>query len=461
MQAQHLTMSGRLLLAIFIVIYSIASYFGERNYGGDWASWNHVVGAIALIWYLKSCWKARREVVLTGFMQIYYSVGLLLSAAFVSGGMYMFEVAQYGDQNGIFWVVLAFFVAGFEAAGLGYRLGGLVHFGSGVKKLSRGTGKSLILLIIVASLVICAYVFVSYRGPVLLGVDRVTFWREIAPTYLSFVPTLVTQSFFFVAFFFLWSRRSGCKSWAPMVFLVAYILAGLFVLGQKFSLFILFITVWFALLPGIYPNFIFQRVHLFALLGALAFLVTSVLVSYSLQGQEAGFALARIALQAQVLWSVFDDPQAHNLWSGDWNCYFGCGKFANGIDFIMYRYLPFDLYSFYSEGGTILSGFMPALSILTMGLAASMLIHLLVSFVLGMLQRKLVSAISDKNLIYSFLLYKTHIGLTLIWFAAMETAIVGLIAVLLLICLYRLRFPSVKAKLKLSNPYSTVRIAAI
>lgn len=448
-----------MLLAVSIVIYSIVSYFCERNFQGDWANWNYVVGAIALACYLKSYYKTRREVVLTSFYQIVYFVGLLLSAALVSGGMYMLEIAEYGNQNGTFWVIVSYFVTGFEAVGLGYRLGGVFHLGLGTKRLSKGMSKALLLLITVVTLVICAYIFVSYRGPVLLGIDRVTFWREIAPAYLSFVPTLVTQSLFFVSFYFLWSRRKGDGSLLPKAILFAYVLAGLFVLGQKFSFFILFITVWLALLPGMYPNFTFKRTHVVISAWILIFLVISVLLSYLSQGRDAGFALARIALQAQLLWSVFDDPHGHNLWQLDWSCYFGCGQYASGIDFIMYKYLPFDLYKFYTEGGTILSGFMPALSILTAGIVASILAHLLVSFGLGVLQRKLVSAITDENLIYGFLIYKTYMGLLLVWFAAMETAIPKLIVTLLLIALYRLIFPVTKVAKKGPQIYHTEKIA--
>lgn len=441
MQVKHLTFSMRLTLAIALLCHSIASYYAERIYNGDWANWNHTFGAMGLFWYLRLFYKARRDVILTGFFQIYSSLGMLLSAAFVSGGMYMFEVAEFGNQNGIFWVLVLYFVAGLEANGLGFRAADYFHVGKPVQKPSKITGRLLILCITLATLVISAYVFINYRGPIILGIDRVAFWRNLVPSYLSFVPTLVTQSFFFVAYYYLWAQRSGQKSRLPMMIVVAYVLTGLFVLGQKLSLFMLFITVWFSLLPGTFPNFTIKRTHLIALLSAVAFLVASVLYSYSLQDKETGFALARIALQAQVMWSVFDDANASIFWPSDWSCYFGCGQFTDGIDLISFKYLPFDLYKFYAAGGTTLSGFMPALSIITMGLAASFLLHLAVSFTLGIVQRKLVLATFEDNIIYSFLLYKAHISLTLIWFAAMTTAVPGLIAVLLLIGLYRFCFP--------------------
>lgn len=446
----------RLWLAIALTFYSLASYFTERILRGDWANWNHAIGALALAGYLTIYYRAHRDIILTGFYQIYYSIGMLLSAALVSSGMFMFEIAAFGDQNGIFWVMMTYTVAGLEASGLGYRLAGFFQFRGGVRNLSRPLSKSLILLITTGTTLISLYVFISYRGPILVGTDRVTFWRELVPPYLSFLPTLATQSFFFVAFYYLWSRQYRQKSALPTVILFSYILTGLFVLGQKFSLFILFLTIWFALLPGMAPNLTLKRSHILALLSAVTLLVASVLVSYTLQDKEPSFALARIALQAQVLWSVFDDAHVHILWPGDLTCYFGCGPFADGKDFISYKYLPFDLYNFYSDGGTTLSGFMPALSIMTLGIPISLLLHLTISFILGIIQKRLVAAVSKRNIFSSFLLYKTHISITLIWFAALQTAIPGLISALLLIVLYRFCFPITTANKRGANVHGVL-----
>lgn len=441
MKVRHLTVSKRAALAFVLISYSIISYFIERSYGGEWITWSPAIGALGLIWYLKIFYKTDRDVLLTGFFQTYYSTGMLLSAALIYSGTYMIEIAEYGNANGIFWVIVAFFVAGLEANRWGYQLGGKFHLGISVQKLSRNSGNVLILSICLAAVLISGYVFINFSGPVLLGTDRVTFWRELVPAYLSFIPTLIIQSFFFVAFYYLWARRSEQSSKLPTTILVLYVLIGLFVLGQKLSLFILFITAWFALLPGVYPNFVIKTKHKIALLIVIAFLIASVLISYALQDKEAVFALARIALQAQLLWSVFNDPSAHHFWLGERPCYFGCGQFVSGQDFISYKYLPYSTYKHYSEGGTVLSGFMPAVAILTIGIALSAIAHLLIAVVLGVIQRKLVNAVSDRNIVYSFLLYKTHIGLTLIWFASLHTAIPGVIVVLVVIVLYRLCFP--------------------
>jgi hypothetical protein len=429
-------------LALAIASYSIASYFLERADGGDWANWNHGVGGLALLWYVRWYYKDQRDVVLTGFMQIYSTLALLLSAAVVSTGVYMFEVGQFGTQNGIFWVMAGFFVAGFEASGSGFRAAGRITLQPGVKRFPKRFEHRLILATTVAALVLSAYVLARYRGPVLAGVDRATFWLTMAPSYLSFVPTLVLQTFFFAAYYFLWMRRSGGSTRLPTAILFAYIVAAVMVLGEKFSAFTVFMNAWFVVLPGMMPAFKVKGRHLLVFAGVMFLLLVSVVVSYVLMGREAIFVLTRIALQAQVLWSVFDDTRHLGLWPEAWSCYFQCGQFDTGKDFISFAYMPHGLYRFYSSGGSQLSGFMPALPILTMGLVAALLVHLLVSFVLGFLQRKVVSAVSRENMVYAFLLFKLHLGLTLWWFAATESAVRGLVAVLLVIGLYRVCFPA-------------------
>jgi len=440
--ARPVRIGGRWWLALAICIYSIASYSLERASGGDWANWNHAVGGLALVWYVRRYYKDQRDVVLTGFEQIYASLALLLSAAIVSTGVFMFEVAQFGTQNGIFWVVVGFFIPGFEASGIGYRFADRVTFRPHVQRFPHRFEQRLILAITFVTLLLCAYVLVRYRGPTLLGIDRATFWRTIAPSYLSFIPTLVIQSFFFAAYYFLWMRRRGASTRLPVAILVAYILATVLVLGQKFSAFTVYMNTWFVLLPGILPDFRIKARHLLIFAGVLVLLAVSVVVSYVLMGREAAFVLARVALQAQVLWSVFDDTRHLGLWPDDWTCFFQCGQFDNGKDFISYAYLPHKLYSWYADGGTELSGWMPALPILTMGLVAALLLHVMLSFVLGFIQKKVVAAIARENMAYAFLLFKLHLGLTLFWFAGTQSAVRGIFVVILVIALFRACFPS-------------------
>lgn len=432
--------SGRPLLALGLLVLAAGSYAAERNIGGGWTRWNQVLGFLLLVWYLRMLLRDRSAVVLTSFYQIFYSLGMLFSAVIISGGAHMIEINQYGTQNGFFWIMMIYFVAGMEMIRLGYDFGGRVHLGSGAQRFSPGIRRLVLLAIIGATLVMAAYVLVLTGGPLLRGIDRTTFWRTMAPPGTSLLPSLVNQSFFFAAFYFLWQRRSGGSMLLPSIVVIGYLLTALFVLGQKFSIFIIFLNIWLLLLPGILPGFRFRFKHavMMAVVGAAMLLYTA--ITYMLDDRDISFIITRAALQAQLLWSVFDEPNALSLLPREPACYFGCGASPNGMDYITYRYLPEGLYRHYAEGGTVLSGFMPALSVLTFGLAASFVIHLTVSFVLGLVQRKMVVSFANGDPIYGFLLFKVQFSLVIIWFAAGDGPVRGMVLTLALIAIYRVVF---------------------
>lgn len=439
--------SPRVVLAIFMLVYSLVSFFVERATGGDWANWNHALGAMLFIWYLRRSYLERKAVVFTGLMQVYSAAGMMVSAAMISGGAFMIEIAEFGTQNGIYWVVLAYFVIGFEASVLGYRLGGVIHFGQGVRKLPWRIEKYLVLLMTGIALALSLYVLLVYRGPVLLGVDRVTFWREGVPAYLRMLPTVIIQSFFIAAFYFLWMRRKKKSFDISAMIILGYLLSGILVLGQKFSLFVIYAVTFFSILPGVFPSIKFNKSHVTAILAAIGLLAGSVLLSYQVQDKEEGFALIRIALQAQLLWSVFAEKLI-SIGPAEWVCFWGCGEFISGTDFISFMYLPLGRYQHYLEGGTVLSGFMPALSIITLGLFFSVFIHILVSVLLGFIQQKIVAAVSSENMILGLLIFKVYLSVVVIWFAGMQTAIPGLLLTVGLILTYRLIFPVGKSRIQ-------------
>lgn len=432
--------SGRPLLGFILLVLSAWSYVVERAYGGDWANWNHILGFVLLVWYLWMFLRDRSAVLLTSFYQIFYSLGMLVSAAIISGGAHMIEVDQYGTQNGFFWIMMIYFVAGLEMTRVGYDCGGRVRLGPGVLRPPSGAGRLILLLVVGATLAIAAYVFVRTGGPLLRGVDRVTFWQTMAPSGTSLLPSLVNQSFFFAAFYFLWQRRSGRSMILPALVVIGYILTALFVLGEKFSAFIIFLNAWLLLLPGILPGFRFGSKHVAAVAVAMAALVVYTAASYVLDDKDMSFVVTRAALQAQLLWSVFDEPGAQVFLPQQPGCYFGCGPFASGIDYISYRYLPEWRYNHYAEVGSALSGFMPALPILTFGTAASTLLHLTVTFTLGFAQRKMVASFSSGKPVYGFLLFKAQFSLTIMWFASSWGPLRGLILTLALIFVFRVAF---------------------
>jgi len=90
--------------------------------------------------------------------------------------------------------------------------------------------------------------------------------------------------------------------------------------------------------------------------------------------------------------------------------------------------------------GAVQSGFMPAISILTFGMIASLLLHITVTFVLGFAQRKMVASFASGKPIYGFLLFKAQFSLTIMWFASSMGPLRGLILTLALITTFRIAF---------------------
>lgn len=427
----------RPLLVIALLAMSTTFWFLERSSFSWGFSWHYGLAAILVAWYLRMLLRDNRAATLTSFYQHYYFLGMLASAAIVASGAPMIEIGAHGSPNGFFWLMLGFFIVGIEATLLGYRSGNLVWLRWSALRFPPGVDRVILLAFILPSLLLSAYVFLLTGGPVLSGVDRTTFWRTMAPSGTSILPSLITQSFFFVPYIYLWHHRSKKKMLLPQLILISYILIGLLVLGQKFSLFIAFLNIWLIALVGIQPNFRFDAKYIIWAGVISILLVTIIIASYLLQDREAAFILVRAALQSQLLWSIAEDTSILSLLPQRPECFFGCDWFKDGPDYISFYYLPLSTYIFYNEGGTVLSGFMPALPILTLGAVITLFLHILICFNLGITQRKIVESLNQRQPIYGFLLFKLQFGITMVWFGAIQTAIFGLAITLAAIIIYR------------------------
>lgn len=424
------------MVAVLLVI-SVVLWFLERSNISWGFNWHYGVVGILVAWYLRMLVRDNSAATLTSFYQIYYNVGMLLSAAIVSSGAEMIEISRQGSANGFFWLMLSFFVIGIEATIFGYRNANLVWLRQSARRLPLAVDRAIILAFILPSLLLAAYVFVLTGGPILSGVDRVTFWRTVAPPGSSILRSIAVQSFFFVAFFFMWRHRSLSQMLLPWMVLIAYILVGLFVLGEKFSLFIILLNVWLIVLVGVIPEFHFNVRHIILAVLIGVMLLFTIAISYIFQDYEAAFILVRAALQSQLLWSVTEDPTGFSLLLQRPECYFRCDWFKDGTDYISFRYLPISTYNFYNEGGTKLSGFMPALPILTIGVIGTLFLHVMTCFALGIIQRKIAAALLQRQPIYGFLLFKLQFGIVIMWFTANMEPLPGLLVTFSAILLYR------------------------
>lgn len=432
--------SPRILLALLLLVESTIFYPVERLGSGHALNFAYVAALITLLLYLQRFYHEQRAVLLTGFYQLFSAVGMLASAALIANGVYMLEIRQFGTANGTFWVVLFYFVIGMEMSVLGFHRGRNLHFGPMARAISARLSKAITFAFIGLALLGAAVVFLRYGGPMLQGVDRVTFWDKIVPPQIAFVRTVLLQGFFFVAYYYLTNWRSGKNIITPIVIIILYIASTIVVLGEKLSAFVVYTAMWLAILAALYPRFRLRGIHVIAMIFAGAALIATVISFYLLSGASALFAIARIALQAQLLWSVLADTALPNLTPGDISCFFGCDELHRGIDFISNRYLPQDVFSFYSRTGSQLSGFFPALSILTFGSLLTLGFHVIITYIIGILQYKIISSINEYGPVFGFLFFKLVTSLSLIWFAASHSAIPGVVVVALLIILYRLIF---------------------
>lgn len=319
---------------------------------------------------------------------------------------------------------------------IGYRMGRHIS----VSRLPCPIEKMIPFFATTPTLFLSAYIFIRYRGPLLLGVDRTIFWGSLVPAYLNFVPNLVNQTFIFPAYAFLDARKQGKPVYFGLALLVSYMLIVIFVLGEKFTAFIVFLNAFLFVLAAKFPNIKVRILYILLAIGAVSTLLLFISYIYIRDGYGGGFALTRIALQAQLLWSSMEDGSALRLLPSDPSCFFSCGDFANGQDYISWIYLPMARYEHYTDVGSRLSGFTPALHLITLGWAITFTTLLIAAFVLGWVQRKAVVALSQHKLLFGFLCFKLHFGLIVLVSTANMVTITGIVASLTAIVLYTLCF---------------------
>jgi len=132
-------------------------------------------------------------------------------------------------------------------------------------------------------------------------------------------------------------------------------------------------------------------------------------------------------MQGQLLWSVFTENSETLLFGQNWTCIVGCNTYNTGTDYISAKYLPHTIWDSYLATGSGLTGFMPALPILTLGLPIALTLHIAISWMLGILQKIIINVINNQDLVTSLLLFKIYFGLLVAWYASKESAIPGVI----------------------------------
>lgn len=425
--------------AFCIALTAFLLFLAEREFASS--NWVAVqgFGMIALLLYLRSLYRDRRGALFTSFYQVFYWLGLLASAIAISAGTFMIEVQRVGTANGTFWLALMFFVAGMEMTVFGYQSAARSVHNFQVVSAPRYLEKFIIFSAIGLGLGLSAYIVIRYQGPILAGANRVEFWSRFSHP-LALTRSIVTQAFFFAAYYYLWRARKHRRRAIATISVAGFVLSGYLALGEKFSLYIIYLNTWLFLIAGLLPDFSLRKRTMLAAAAIALMLFVVVSITYLGEGREIGFILRRLALQSQLLWSVLEDPVAMSLTPQDAACFFSCDGFSNGREFISERYLPKLVYEHYKSVANTLSGFTPALPFITFGLVVTVLLYLFASFLLGRLQRQAVNAFARENMVYGFLLFKFQMGFSMLVATANPTIIRGLALTAAIILLYHVIF---------------------
>ncbi|SPJ34389.1 DUF6418 domain-containing protein [Kushneria phyllosphaerae] len=368
--------------------------------------------------YLTNIFIKSREFTISYFYQIFYFIFLLVSAAIVANGAYMIEIAKEGNANGVFWALAIFFITGLEVSRFAYYCSMRNFERLPSPRVHIAVEKGILLAIVFLAIAISFYVLVRYSSPYLLKIERNDFWTAVVPSSLGFVPSLIFQTFF-LALSLYWMKDGGDKKLASVIVL-SYLFITVFVLGQKMSFAITYTMILGFFIAAHKPDFkISWRVMLVSGLAGLSVLGL-LIYSYVIIGRDADFILIRVALQSQLNWSVLDGPEFPWFSTVLASCYLGCQGFDSGADFMSYYYLPEAVYNHYTNTGTGLSGFFPALSIFSLGFPLALVAYMLTSFVMGILQAYLVNHIRRKNIIFSFLVFKIYFAVILFVYAGIQ-----------------------------------------
>jgi len=374
---------------------------------------------LLLVWHLFREIKYNHQYILSQFYAIYYFLGMMVSSIIITSGALMIEINEFGTPNGIFWILLIFFMISLIFGNVGFKCGMFMtrHVNVHINKKQERFFISIFLGVVVS---FCFYVLIKYSGPIFLEIDRVQFWNNVVPEYLKFLHSLLSQTYILFCFLLLFKRDRFQDFYAKILFIILIIIIVL-LLGEKFSAFILLLNALLVIRAGdVKPIVLNVRILLNWI---LVILFISALISLHYADKEDGFGFVRVALQGQLLWSVLNDSFKVLLQNDSFVCFFECGQFSDARDFISYKYLPFPKYDYYQNTGTNLSGFMPAVQIMIFGLIAALLLHSLVSFLLGFFSGVLVKLINSENIFYAFILFKILFSITIFWYTMLPASI--------------------------------------
>jgi hypothetical protein len=366
---------------------------------------------LALAFYLMGSVRSAPKVMLSSLYQIYYFISVLAGTTFVAFGARMNELQQPGFANGAFWMLIICLIVTLEAIGLGYRLAERRQ--GFVPRAAPVTFQLFASFAVVLAVTAVSFgILYLYGSPLTSGVNRILFWSVIAPPFLSPVRILIFLTFFMVC----------CLAMAPgsrkvaltgRVFMLVYIFLGVVLLGEKASLFIIYLSAFLFVFAANAERIAISKIG-FVLVVVGMVLGLLVAYTYETSGLGADFVFDRVALQAQIPWSILLEPADVIV--------DGLGYLDRKLEIatlreeISGRYLPASVLAAHSESGTSLTGFMPSWQILLFGVAGASVVLIAVSMFLGFVQFQIVRYTREGRLILSFTLFSAHFQMLSIWY---------------------------------------------
>jgi hypothetical protein len=428
----------------------LASEISDRRVISDAGDYLAYAAAwLAIGAYLLEAVKTAPKCMFSSLYQIYYFASLLVGTTSVAFGVRMIEIQKPGFANGAFWMMLICFIVTIEAIKFGYKLAEK-SYRSPSKSYPSAPELAVAFALVGGIAAISFAILYLYGSPLTSGVNRVLFWSVIAPPFLSPVRILIFLTFFLVCCLAFPSNRRGIAT-AGRIFLLIYLFLGVVLLGEKASLFIIYLSAFMFVFAAHVENVAITKLG-FGLACVAIILMVGAAYVYETSGLGADFVFARLALQAQIPWSVLFEPEAV---LADGIGYLGANLDIETLrEQISGRYLPPFILAAHSLSGTSLTGFMPTWQILFFGTLGSFLLMIIVCLFLGFVQFHIVQRVRQGQLILSLIIFSAHFQLLSIWYVGNFN-----VAPILLILLIFMTFIFLSPRIQVGLPKGDMRHA--
>lgn len=376
---------------------------------------------VALLYYLFKIAKETPKYFFSHALFFYYYLALLTGSVLAETGAIMIEINQTGSLNGSTLLAILTLLVFVHVSRFFFSLTLKKIQNSPFPSFDRKIETSLSLLFAVISLLLSAYHLFKFGSPIILGLERSTFFSNIGERWGEQLYTAALHTFPFCAALYVIAERKALKI-TSAVFIALYFFTVVFVFGHKASALILLLSI-LLVFYGATDGRLTTKLTITLLTFGFSIL-TLVYIHYSfLNRNPIEFISTRLALQAQLLWSVVEDPSLSLISANFLHCLTGCREADSLNDLITQRYLPAYLYDFYRETKTSLSGFHPATQIAAFGALAFFFLHSMIAALTGAGLAILCKLIHEKSALISAILFKLYFAIYYFHFVVSVEAI--------------------------------------